>query len=84
MLVITTSRLKPRAYAPQVHRLSEILGATKVTRSMLHIEDPRTIKCHSRNLVAQATWHLAFMRPCCRTAINTQLHGDQLIGSGVP
>ena len=87
VFVITTSRPKPRASAPEVHRLSKILGARKVTRSMFHTEDPRNIRCHSRNLVAQASWHLEFMCPCYllyRKAINTQLHGDQLIGSGVP
>jgi len=87
VFVITISRLKSRAYAPEVHRFSKVLGAIKVTRSMFHAEDPRNIRSNSRNLVAQATWHLAFLRTCYlvyRTAINTELHSDQLIGSGVP
>lgn len=83
MFVISTSRTKPRAYATEVHRLSKILGARKVTRSVIHTEDPRNIRCHSRNLVAQVTWHLAFIHPyhlLYRTASNIQLHGDQLMG----
>jgi len=87
MFVITTSSTKPRAYATEVHRLSKILGARNVKRSMFYIEDPRNIRCRSRNLVSKATWHVAFIRPyhlLYRTASNIQLHGDQLTGSGVP
>jgi hypothetical protein len=87
MFVIAISRLKPTAYAPEVHRFSKVLRARKVTRSMFHVEDPRNIRWNSRNLVVQVTWHLAFLRPyylVYRTAINTELHGDKLIVSDVP